>query len=191
MKVSALADLVLRERFGDLSDDNPLERIDAVESIYAALAWVMRKRYYENRSVDDEVSIDASLLSTYELDVEKDSDGVFYSTLTADPVDLPKGRGVYAVTPTMEGARPFHPMAQGEVFMFSGLPSTITTYSKSGRKIVYRNINPAVKKVKAVLVSARPEYIPSDLVKDVQDIVLGRWSKEQFKTDSINDGEVN
>lgn len=90
--------------------------------------------------------------------------------LPTDPISLPNNIGIYQISKMRTPNKPFAPMGIGELYLFSGLP--ITQYTSDNNKVYYTNLDPNVKKVKMLIIPARPQDIHDDDVHEIKELVM-------------------
>lgn len=173
MKPTALAELIERQYYGgDVSDDAGLERIDFVEYVYAAYSYIVKLNYWGNIKNTGEREINNQYVAVYDdVAVEYDEkQDLYYSMLPTDPISLPNNIGIYQISKMRTPNKPFAPMGIGELYLFSGLP--ITQYTSDNNKVYYTNLDPNVKKVKMLIIPARPQDIHDDDVHEIKELVM-------------------
>jgi hypothetical protein len=194
MTPKALAELIEREYYGgDVSDDAGLERIDFIQHVYAAYAFLVKREYFDKLRLLGEKDINNQYIQIYpnvEVKYNEEED-YYYSDLPTDPISLPNDMGIYQISKMQGTQEPFKPMNLGMSFIFSNLPS-YTTYYSDNKKVIYQNLEPEVKKVKMAIIAARPNDIHDDDVHEIKELVLNQLLKvKNIPQDKLNDSNPN
>ena len=193
MKANVLAELIERQYYGgDVSDDAGLERIDFIEHVYAAYAYLVQLNYYNNIKMTGDRGLSNQYIKTYTNVpvVYNEEQDLYYSELPASPITLPNNIGVYMISKMQSPNKPFSPIGIGELFLYSGLPTT--QYSFDNENVYYYNIEPEVKSVKMLIVASRPDEIQDDDVHEIKEMVLKQLMiTRNIPEDKANDSNPN
>lgn len=122
--------------------------------------------------------------------VYNEEQDLYYSELPASPITLPNNIGVYMISKMQSPNKPFSPIGIGELFLYSGLPTT--QYSFDNENVYYYNIEPEVKSVKMLIVASRPDEIQDDDVHEIKEMVLKQLMiTRNIPEDKANDSNPN
>jgi hypothetical protein len=146
--------------------------------------------------------VDPSFLTEYEnvaiaLDTSTE---LYYSTLTARPLGLPHGLGLYSVSPQTNLVGTFKIIRNGSIGIYGEMPSFDTELNTwcwwIGDKLYYKNLDPTLTDVYIQMVATSSSLTESDdfpMPPDIESLVIQNAVKmfgvmQQVPHDEIEDG---
>lgn len=188
-----LAELLERRvNAGDVSAATGFELVDYIYAINQASAYKKKIEYYQQLKEEGDVEVDSTWLKTYDSIpvVFNDVLGLYQSELPEEPLALPRGRGIQVICPMQSPETPFMYQTEGEVWMFTNLPSDYTSYWFANKTISYKNINPDVTTVKITFVPMFSDEIQDDMAFEIIELAFTQFLKgkgiQQQKLDNNN-----
>ncbi len=196
MTVKDVALMIFR-RFsaGDPSDDSGLELADFEQAVQSARAFKIKLDYWQSARMEGERTINQSWLQNYmnlTVLLNEDTD-VYYTKLPTQVFGaLPKGKGLYLVSPMKQPENPIMPMTIGEQWLFSSLPQDDTMYYYfDNENIYFSRFNPQVKSVFVQMIPLNSDSIPDEVVSEICDIVMKQFLQPKqlgIVEDKVTDG---
>lgn len=175
--------LMVQRRYegGDVSDDSGLELADFIQAVRSARAYKIKTDYWMQARMEGDRTVNQGWMQNY-LDVPvllNEQTEVYYSKLPTQVFDdLPKGKGLYFVSPMQDQTAPIMPMTIGEQWLFSSLPQDDTMYYYfDNTNIYYSRFNPQVKTVFMQFIPLNSDNIPDEVVYEICDLVMAQFLK--------------
>lgn len=175
--------LMVQRRYegGDVSDDSGLELADFIQAVRSARAYKIKTDYWMQARMEGDRTVNQGWMQNY-LDVPvllNEQTEVYYSKLPTQVFDdLPKGKGLYFVSPMQDQTTPIMPMTIGEQWLFSSLPQDDTMYYYfDNTNIYYSRFNPQVKTVFMQFIPLNSDNIPDEVVYEICDLVMAQFLK--------------
>lgn len=182
MNIKDVALMVFRKYSGgDVSDDSGLELADFIQAVRSARAYKIKTDYWMQARMEGDRTVNQGWMQNY-LDVPvllNEQTEVYYSKLPTQVFDdLPKGKGLYFVSPMQDQTTPIMPMTIGEQWLFSSLPQDDTMYYYfDNTNIYYSRFNPQVKTIFMQFIPLNSDNIPDEVVYEICDLVMAQFLK--------------
>lgn len=187
---------------GRVKSAKKLDREDFVQITRAAIGAFMRKVYYEEKGIGSIMDYFGNILALKEFDIKEDERHRKYSDLAdVDLLKLPKGIGIFSVTPIDEQGyikedQAFTRLSPGMDWLYTEEDLDDTgdqTYQVLSNRIMYKNILEETKKVEAQGIFIDNDLeIPEDIAYSIMNDIFTKIVPLQgFPIDKTDDGNPN
>lgn len=173
--------LMVQRRYegGDVADSSGLELADFIQGVRSARAYKIKTDYWTQVRMEGDRSVGQGWMQNY-LNVPvllNEQTDVYYSVLPTQVFDdLPKGKGLYLVSPMKDQTNPIMPMTIGEQWLFSSLPQDDTMYYYfDNTNIYYSRFDPSIKSVFMQFIPLNSDNIPDEVVFEICDLVMKQF----------------
>lgn len=114
---------------GKRGEDSDVDVREIRLAVRQSAAQAVRMRWFEGKNTDGFGEVDGSLVSKFDNEPVVMDGEEFYTTMPANPVDIPGGVGIRSVAPMKGLKQPYRPVPNG----FCGLHEGLESFSLEGR----------------------------------------------------------
>lgn len=191
-----LAEQVLRKiSGGNVVTDGQIDIREIMLDLDQLRDDYVKQHFYQNIK-EENYSVDEQFLSLYENVSITSSGGSYKLTLPANPIDLPRGLGIYMIYPHGDESDPFIIMDAGAQFIYGGKQELNVTgknyiWFRSGVGVVKGT--PSSVSVDILMVASSkdiPELDTYPLTPDAESVILDALFNKYVQTKQIPHDEI-